>query len=128
MQEVSDEDILSANGIAVGSPKCAGHSVSAEILAFFGKLAGLRSKLGLKAATVFSGSHGSFGGQERVHEWLFHAMMCCNMVLVGHFQKDEGFSDFVGGVVIEKLDEKTGVWARELGARLAEVSAKLAAT
>ena len=125
VEEVSDEDLLGADGIAVGSPKCVGHCISPEIYELFGRLSRLRQQLGNKVGTAFSGSHSSFGGQEIVHQTIFHAMLACNMVVLGQMQPDRGFSDFIGGVIVEQLNEKTSVWAQELGGRLAEVALRL---
>ena len=125
VENVTDDDLLAADGIAIGSPKCPGHCISPPIYALVEQLSRLREQLHDKVGTAFSGSHGSFGGQEIVHQTLFHAMLACNMVVVGHPQPDDRFSDFVGGVIVEELDAKTAGWARELGARLAEVALRI---
>ena len=52
-------------------------------------------------------------------------MLACNMVIVGNPQPNTDFSDFVGGVIIENLDDGTEGWAHKLGARLAEVAVRI---
>ena len=127
VEMVTDEDLQEADGIAIGSPKCIGHFISPEIYSLIERLGSLRDRLHNTVGTAFSGSHSSYGGQETVYGALFHAMLCCNMLVVGHPQATEGWSDFVGGVIVEDLDEKTCRWAAELGARLALAALLLSA-
>ena len=125
VETVTDDDLLAADGIAIGSPKNPGHCVSPPIYALIEQLTRLRAQLRNKVGTAFSGSHGSFGGQEIVNQILFRAMLSCNMLVVGLPQPDEQWNDFAGGVIVEELDERTGPWAHELGARLAEAARRI---
>ena len=121
--DVTDDDLKRADGIAIGSPKMPGHTVSPEIAELIGRLDTLRSELHYKVGTGFSGSHGSFGGQELVIQVILRALLLYNMVVIGQGTPDEeGGSDFVGGVIVEDLDDQTAAWARNLGRRLAQMS------
>ena len=117
--ELNDQQLLQADGIAIGSPKCAGHTPSPEILQLLERMSAMRERLAAKVGTAFSGSHSSFGGQELVHQSIFHAMLAANMLVVGTPQPTDGYSDFVGGVIVDELDAATASWAAALGARLA---------
>ena len=125
VETVTDDDLLAADGIAIGSPKNPGHCISPPIYALIEQLNRLRRHLHDKVGTAFSGSHGSFGGQEIVNQTLFRAILSSNMLVVGLPQPDEHWNDFAGGVIVEELDERTGPWAHGLGARLAEVARRI---
>jgi NAD(P)H-dependent FMN reductase len=125
VETVTDDDLLAADGIAIGSPKNPGHCISPPIYALVEQLNRLRSQLHDKVGTAFSGSHGSFGGQEIVNQTLFRAILSSNMLAVGLPQPDEHWNDFAGGVIVEELDERTGDWAHSLGARLATAARRL---
>ena len=120
--DTTEEDLIRADGIAIGSPKMPGHTVSPDIAELLARMAGLRHELHYKVRTAFSGSHSSFGGQELVIQTILRALMVSNMVVVGQGCGDDVSSDFVGGVIVGELDEATGSWARALGRRLAEMS------
>lgn len=124
--DVSDEDILEADGIAIGSPKGRGHTITPPVQEFIDRLYGLRSKLAFKVGTAFSGSHGSYGGQQLIHQALFSAMLACHMTVVGYPYCEQSPCDFIGGVIIGDLDEETGQWAEILGRRLAEAAGRMA--
>ncbi len=119
---VSDEDLVRAGGIAIGSPKMPGHTVSPEIGALIGRMSEIREQLHYKVGAAFSGSHGSFGGQEPVIEVILRSFLLYNMAVIGQGTPEAGGSDFVGGVIVEQLDENTAAWAARLGRRLAEMS------
>jgi multimeric flavodoxin WrbA len=126
VETVSDEEILEADGIAIGSPKGRGHTITTPVQEFIERLYRLRSKLALKVGTAFSGSHGSYGGQQLVHQVLFSAMLACHMSVVGYPYCEDSPCDFIGGVIIGDLDKQTGRWAEILGQRLAEVARRMA--
>jgi hypothetical protein len=82
----------------------------------------IREQLHYKVGAAFSGSHGSFGGQEPVIEVILRSFLLYNMAVIGQGTPEAGGSDFVGGVIVEQLDENTAAWAARLGRRLAEMS------
>ena len=120
--EVSDGDLVRAGGIAIGSPKMPGHTVSPEIGALIGRMSEIREHLNYKIGAAFSGSHGSFGGQESVIGVILRSFLLYNMAVIGQGAPEAGGSDFVGCVIVEELDENTAAWAARLGRRLAEMS------
>lgn len=126
VEEVTEEDLAEADGIAIGSPKEPGHTVSPPIAQLFWKMCEMRDRLDYKVGTAFSGSHGSFGGQELVNQIILRAFLMHNMAVIGQGSPESEGSDFAGGVIVEELDEKSEQWARRLGRRLAEMSALVA--
>ena len=122
VSEVRDEDLVRAGGIAIGSPKMPGHTVSPEIGALIARMSEIREHLDYKVGAAFSGSHGSFGGQELVIGVILRSFLLYNMAVIGQGTPGAGGSDFVGGVIVEELDENTAAWAARLGRRLAEMS------
>ena len=124
--EVTDADLIAADGIAIGSPKMPGHTVSPEIAALIERMCEIRDHLHYKVGTAFSGSHSSFGGQELVIQVILRSLVLYNMAVIGQGTPANGGSDFVGGVIVDELDENTADWAARLGRRLAEMSALVA--
>ena len=53
---------------------------------------------------------------------ILRSFLLCNMAVIGQGAPEAGGSDFVGGVIVEELDEETAAWAVRLGRRLAEMS------
>jgi NAD(P)H dehydrogenase (quinone) len=123
VQEVTPEDILSADGIAFGCLKFYG-SLSPEMSMLFEKLYPLRERLKYKVGTAFSGSPSQYGGQEQVMETLVYAMLNpLFMIVVGEDIRESGF---IGGYIAsEVMDEKAQRANRALGKRLAIVASMI---
>ena len=123
VQEVTDDDVLSADGIAFGCMKFYG-SLTPEMTSLFERLYPLHEKLKYKVGAAFSGSPSQYGGQEQVMELLIFSMInTCNMIAVGGEVRDMGF---IGGYIASQpMDEVAKRVNRGVGRRLALVARRL---
>ena len=126
--EATQADLLAADGLILGSPNWSGITGSLKTwlddqgdLWQDGSLAG-------KPASAFTSGSGEHSGLEMTLLQMIHWMLACGMVVVGlpwgeRMLKSGSYygATAVGEPVTEDLAQ-----ARELGARLAEVAAKLA--
>ncbi|RLG70138.1 MAG: flavodoxin family protein [Methanobacteriota archaeon] len=82
VQQVTEEDFLSANGIIAGSPSYFG-SMAAEMKNLFDRMVGLRRRMEGKVGAAFSTSGDPSGGKETTMLSIIQAMMIYGMIIVG---------------------------------------------
>lgn len=132
--EVTREQLLAADAIALGSPTYFGN-MSGEMKTFIdGWWLRDRVYLGDKIGGAFATGGGMFGGKEQVVTSLIHAMLGNGMIVVGPvFQLgDERFGNAGPAAATAPPYEGVGPdeleGARKLGQRLAEIAGRLAPT
>ena len=127
--EASQADLLSADGLILGSPNWSGITGSLKTwLDDQGDLWEDGSLAGNPAAAFASGS-GPHSGLEITLLQMIHWMLACGMVVVG-LPWDERMlrsGSYYGATAVGDPTPEDLAQARELGARLAAVATKLAA-
>lgn len=122
VDEVTDDELKEADGIAFGSPKYFG-SFSPEINSIFARAFALREHFYYKVGAAFCGSPSQYGGQEHVIDDLIHGMLQTGkMIVVGDTLNKSGF---IGGYTVGEPDALAKECARGLGKRLAIVAGKI---
>lgn len=120
VEQVTDDDLIRADGIAFGSLKYYG-SFSPEFSELFRRIGALRSRFAYKVGCAFTGSSSAFGGQDMVINTIMNAMMRhCDMIAIGI---DHDRNGFVGAyIAAPQLEGESAAAANRLGRRLADVS------
>ena len=118
--EVTDEDLVSADGIVFGSLKYYG-SFGPGIGELFRRMYRMDHDFSHVVGAGFAGSTSAYGGQEHVVDNLIHGMLQAGrMIVVGNLSPESGF---VGGYVVGEPDEMARRTAHALGERVARVAA-----
>ena len=119
-EEVTDDDLVSSDGIAFGSLKWYG-SFGPEIADLFRRMYRMDHDFSQTVGAAFTGSTSQYGGQEHTIDNLIHGMLQAGkMIVVGDVLNEGGF---VGGYTVGEPDETAARTARGLGERLARVAA-----
>jgi NAD(P)H dehydrogenase (quinone) len=127
VQEATLEDLLDADALMLGSPNWSGITGSLKLwldetgdLWEDGSLAG-------KAAAAFTTGWGRHSGIEMTLLQLIHWLLACGMIVVGLPWTDRMRSSgsYYGATAISGVTPEDLAQAEELGARLANVAAKL---
>ena len=119
-EEVTDDDLVSADGIAFGSLKYYG-SFGPGIGELFRRMYRMDHDFSQVVGAAFAGSTSAYGGQEHVIDDLIHGMLQAGKtIVVGNILGESGF---VGGYTVGEPDETATRTARGLGERLARVAA-----
>ena len=119
VHDVTDEDMLAADGIAFGCMKFYG-SLTPEITALFERLYPLRDQMRYTAGVSFSGSPNQYGGQEQAMLTLTYAMLMANIIVLGDGAPEMGY---IGGFIASQpMSDKAQRANRAIGRRLAEVA------
>jgi NAD(P)H dehydrogenase (quinone) len=121
VSEVSNEDLVSADGIIVGSPVYFG-TMSAEVKEMFDKSVAIRKKLEGKVGAAFTTSGHHTGGKETTLFSIIQAMLIHGMIIVGDPISAGGHY----GVACVGSPDTEGVnAAKALGRRVAEITKRL---
>ncbi len=115
--EVSNNDLLEADGIIVGSPVYFG-SMSAEVKKMFDVSVSIRRQLKNKVGAAFTTAGHHTGGKETTILSILQAMLIHQMIIVGDPITVGGH---YGAACIGKPNDKALQEAEALGKRVAEV-------
>ncbi|MFQ6098879.1 MAG: flavodoxin family protein [Armatimonadota bacterium] len=118
--DTTPEDLLSADGIIVGSPTYYGLP-AAEIKALFDESVKHHGRLSGKVGGAFSSAANIGGGNETTILAMLQMMLIHGMVVQGTAE-----GDHYGPVAINAPDDRSTPQCRALGKRVAELVAKLA--
>jgi NAD(P)H dehydrogenase (quinone) len=119
VDQTSNEDLLSADGIIVGSPTYYG-LMSGKIKTFFDKSVEIHGKLAGKVGAAFTSSGGTASGAETTLLSILKAMLVHGMILQGRHD-DKHY----GAAAVEKPSEKEIEMCKKLGKRTAELVLKV---
>ena len=128
--EASQADLLAADGLLLGSPNWSGITGSLKSwlddqgdLWEDGTLAG-------KPAAAFTAGSGQHSGIEMTLLQMLHWMLACGMIVVGlpWGEPMRNSGSYYGATAVGDVTQEDLAQARELGARLAAVAAKLTNT
>jgi NAD(P)H dehydrogenase (quinone) len=121
VEEVANDDFVSASGIIAGSPVYYG-SMAAELKAVFDRLLPVRKKMGNKVGAAFCTSGHHTGGKETTMLSILQAMLINGMVVVGDPLDASGH---YGAACSGTPDAVTASVARKLGKRVAQLARSL---
>lgn len=121
VSETTDEDLLWADGIIIGSPTYFG-SPASEIKALFDRSVGLRGQLENKLGAAFASSWHPAGGRETTILSILQAMLIHGMIVCGDPISSGGH---YGAVATGKPDDRAKHECFALGKRVAELASKL---
>ena len=127
IQEASRKDLLSADGLILGSPNWSGITGSfKQWLDEQGDLWEERALAGRPGAAFTTGT-GRHSGLETTLSQLIHWMLACGMVIVGlpWSERMRVSGSYYGATAAGAVTEDDLSQARDLGARLAEFTARL---
>jgi NAD(P)H dehydrogenase (quinone) len=119
ISDVSVDDLLTVNAIAVGSPTYYGQ-MAASIAQLFDDSVSRHGKLDGKIGAAFSSSVNIGGGNETTIIGIIEAMLIHGMIIQGDPQ-----GDHYGPVSIGKPDERVLSQCKRRGQRIAELTKKL---
>ena len=128
IQEAGQDDLLRADAIVLGSPNWSGLTGALKLwlddqgdLWEDGRLAG-------KVGSAFAAGRGRHSGLEFTLLNLIHWMLACGMVIVGlpWSQSMEVSGSYYGATVAGEVSPEDVEQARELGARVARLTLRLA--
>jgi NAD(P)H dehydrogenase (quinone) len=120
-KEVTKDDFLESSGIVAGSPVYFG-VMAAELKRVFDDFVGTRRKMENKVGAAFASGGHHTGGKETTIMSILQCMLIYGMVIVGDPMSASGHYGVgcVGSPDGDVLED-----ARKLGARVAELCAKL---
>ena len=127
IEEASREDLLSADGLVLGSPNWSGITGSfKQWLDDQGDLWEERALAGRPGAAFTTGT-GRHSGLETTLRQLIHWMLACGMVIVGlpWSERMRVSGSYYGATAAGSVTEDDLAQARDLGARLAEFTVRL---
>ena len=117
--ETTNEDLLKADGIIVGSPTYYG-IMSAQIKAIFDKSVSIHGKLSGKVGAAFTNSGGVASGAETTIISILEAMLVHGMIIQGR-----AHAEHYGAAAVGEPDEKARMRSQELGKTIALLVMKL---
>lgn len=129
IEEASRDDLLSADGLILGSPNWSGITGSfKQWLDDQGDLWEERALSGRPGAAFTTGT-GRHSGLETTLRQLIHWMLACGMLIVGlpWSERMRVSGSYYGATAAGTVVEDDLAQARDLGARLAEFTARLKA-
>ena len=127
IEEASRDDLLSADGLILGSPNWSGITGSfKQWLDDQGDLWEERALAGRPGAAFTTGA-GRHSGLETTLRQLIHWMLACGMLIVGlpWSERMRVSGSYYGATAAGAVTEDDLAQARELGKRLAEFTARL---
>jgi NAD(P)H dehydrogenase (quinone) len=119
VDEVTHEDLLSSQGIIIGSPTYYGQ-MSGKLKSFIDTTAKIHGKLRGKVGGAFTSSGGIATGAETTLFSILNAMLIHGMIVVG---RDD--NKHYGAAAIEAPSGKDIEMCADLGKRIAELTRKL---
>lgn len=121
-EEVKKEDFLNSAGIIAGSPVYFG-VMAAELKKVFDDFVGTRKKMEGKIGAAFTTAGDVSGGKETTMMSIIQVLFIYGMVIVGDPMSATGH---YGVSCVGAPDDKTVENGKKLGARVAELSKKVA--
>jgi NAD(P)H dehydrogenase (quinone) len=118
--EIKSDDLLGYDAIVVGSPTYYGH-MAGPVKQLFDDLVGRHGQLDGKIGGAFSSAANIGGGNETTIMGIIEAMLISGMVVQG-----DPKGDHYGPVSIGKPDERVIKQCQRRGARIAELTKRLA--
>jgi len=126
--EASQADLLAADGMLLGCPNWSG--ITGSLKSWLDEQGDLweDGSLAGKPAAAFTSGSGQHSGLEMTLLQMLHWMLACGMVVVGLPWGDamRNSGSYYGATTVGEVTNEDLAQARELGARLAAVAAKLA--
>jgi len=126
--EASQTDLLAADGLILGSPNWSG--ITGSLKSWLDDQGDLweDGSLGGKPAAAFTSGSGQHSGLEMTLLQMLHWILACGMVVVGlpWGERMKNSGSYYGATAVGEVTEEDLAQARELGARLASVAARLA--
>ena len=126
--EASQADLLSADGLLLGCPNWSG--ITGSLKSWLDDQGDLweDGSLSGKPAAAFTTGSGQHSGLEMTLLQMLHWMLACGMVVVGlpWGERMRNSGSYYGATAVGEVTNEDLAQARELGARLAAVTAKLA--
>lgn len=119
VDETTNEDLLKANGIIVGSPTYYGQ-MSSKVKAMFDKSVKIHGKLEGKVGAAFTSSGGIASGAETTIISILEAMLIHGMIIQGR-----AHAEHYGAAAVGKPKEREEERCRELGKMVADLVLKL---
>ena len=119
VDETTNEDLLKADGIIVGSPTYYGQ-MSSKVKAMFDESVKIHGKLGGKVGAAFTSSGGIASGAETTIISILEAMLIHGMVIQGR-----SHAEHYGAAAVGKPKEREEERCRELGKMVAGLVLKL---
>ena len=119
VDETDIEDLLSADGIIMGSPTYYGQ-ISAKLKALIDKSVKIHGELEGKVGAAFTNSGGTASGAETTLLSILEAMLVHGMIIQGN-----PHSKHYGAAVVGSPNDKELKFCRELGERTARLVMKL---
>lgn len=119
VDQATNEDLLDADGIIVGSPTYYG-LMSGKIKTFFDKSVGIHGKLAGKVGPAFASSGGTASGAETTLLSILKVMLVHGMIIQGRHD-DKHY----GPAAVEKPNEIEIEMCKELGKRTAKLVLKV---
>ena len=119
VEETSIDDLLTVEGIIIGSPTYYGHSTG-EIRSFIDKSVKFHGKLEGKVGGAFASSANIGGGNETAILDILHAMLIHGMIIQG-----SSSGDHYGPVSIGDPDDRVKDNCIELGYNVAKLANKI---
>jgi len=125
--EASQADLLAADGLLLGCPNWSG--ITGSLKSWLDEQGDLweDGSLAGKPAAAFTSGSGQHSGLEMTLLQMLHWMLACGMVVVGLPWGDpmRNSGSYYGATAVGDVTKEDLAQARELGARLAAVAAKL---
>lgn len=119
VEEVTPEDLLEFDGIAMGSPVYYG-TMAAELKSLLDRSVAHHGKLVGKVGGAFASSGGPGGGNETTVLDIVKALMIHGMIVQGDAQ-----GDHYGPIAVGAPDERSRKECRRFGRRLGELVLRL---
>lgn len=119
VDETTNEDLLKADGITVGSPTYYGQ-MSSKVKAMFDKSVKIHGKLEGKVGAAFTSSGGIASGAETTIISILEAMLIHGMIIQGR-----AHAEHYGAAAVGKPKEREEERCRELGKMVADLVLKL---
>jgi NAD(P)H dehydrogenase (quinone) len=119
VDQANNEELLSADGIIVGSPTYYG-LMSGEVKAFFDRSVKIHGKLDGKVGAAFTSSGGTAGGAETTLLSILKVMLVHGMIIQGRYENKH-----YGPAAIGKPKEEEIEMCKRLGKRTAELVLKM---
>ena len=119
VEEATNEDLLWADGIIIGSPTYFG-TIASEVKKFLDDSLEIRGKLEDKIGAAFASSGHRAGGKETTILTILHALIVHGMIVCG----DPLISGGHYGAACNEFDNRAKKECRELGKRIAKLIRK----
>jgi NAD(P)H dehydrogenase (quinone) len=124
VSDVTKEDLLSSQGIIIGSPVYFG-SMASDVKKMIDDFVGIRKKMEGKIGAAFATSADESGGKETTIMSILQAMLIYGMIVVGDPLDATGH---YGTSCIGAPDAETKENAAKLGKRVAELAKKISSS